>query len=471
MYDNLQAWAFALVEKELIFRRTVRTTIRVILILYHVFAKVDIPLRASALTFSIVLAMVPMLALSTAVLKGLGSDNDLKIAAHRLLDQIEPPPAYINNRDKEKNTEINPDQYSKTEIYNDNQTEPGEESGTKPLTTHLRSGIDTIFSYADKTNFAALGAFGIAGLLVVVLMMMSSVENTMNAIWHSGKSRPLGRKIMDYLAMLILLPISLNLAFAGDAILHSPQIMGYINAIIPSEWVITMLFKGLPFLFIVASLSFMYQFFPQAKVKAHAAFAGAIFATLCWFIVQQVYINLQIGIANYNAIYGSFATVPLFLVWLHLGWIFLLLGAALAFAVQNQNSYNPQIDKPHNFSPKQQLQLAYDIMSTVYNDFSLKHPTTIKQLMLATNKASEEEIVTVIKKMVNNGLLHKVGYNKEQAFAPTQPPENIEVRDILTAVLGKEKTSSPGGDFTETVLSAAYQAVQPPVFPNNQPGR
>jgi membrane protein len=459
MYNNLKKWAFSPVNKKPVHHKTARTTVRVLLILGHVFSKIDIPMRASALTFSIILAMVPMLAMSTAILKGLGSDNKLKIAAHRMLDQIEPPPEIISNgNDSNKSIEASPEQDLETKIHKDN---PDEESKGKALTSHLRNGLDTIFSYADKTNFAALGAFGIAGLIVIVLMMMSNIEATMNAIWHSRKNRPLGRKIMDYLALLILLPISLNLAFAGDAILHSPQIMSYLSAIIPSEWIIKMIFKGLPFIFIVASLSFMYQFFPNTKVKAHAAFTGAVFATLCWFIVQQIYITLQIGVANYNAIYGSFATVPLFLIWLHLGWIFLLLGSALAFAVQNRNIYNPQPDNIHIFSPKQQLQLAYDIMTTVYNDFGHKRPTTIKDLSI---KTSEQEAATITKKLIDNGLLYSINNGKKQTVTPAIPMESIETKDILTAILGRGEIDSPGGNFTETVLSAAAQAVKPPVF-------
>lgn len=459
MYNHLQKWAFNPVKQEPAPHRAARTTVRILLILCHVFAKIDIPLRASALTFSIVLAMVPMLALSTAILKGLGSDNELKIAAHRLLDQIEPAQkTVINNLDKGQSTET----------YYDNQ-EPTGQGETKALTTHLRNGLDTIFSYADKTNFAALGAFGIIGLLVVVLIMMSNIEKTMNAIWYSSKNRPLGRKIMDYLALLILLPISLNLAFAGDAIIHSPQIMSYINTAIPSEWTVKMIFEGLPFLFIAISLSFMYQFFPNTKVKSYAAFTGAIFATLCWFIIQQLYITLQIGVANYNAIYGSFATVPLFLIWLHLGWIFLLIGAALAFAVQNRNSYYPQLAGIHAFSAKQQLQLAYDIMATVYNDFSHNRSTPIKKFTIKTNEPNEQKIAIVTGKLINNGLLHNVDNRKKQTVTPTQPRENIAAGDIVTAIFGKEKIDSPGGFFAETILSTAAQSVRPPVFPHNKP--
>ena len=134
------------------------------------------------------------------------------------------------------------------------------------------------------------------------------------------------RKIMDYLALLILLPISINVALAGDAILESPEIMALSLYVIPSDWAVTMLLKFLPFLFVILTLMVMYMFFPNVRVKTYAAFSGAVFAGIFWFLVQKAYIILQIGVSKYNAIYGSFATVPLFLIWVQLGWTFILLG-------------------------------------------------------------------------------------------------------------------------------------------------
>ncbi|MCW5208965.1 YihY/virulence factor BrkB family protein, partial [Desulfobulbus sp. US1] len=108
----------------------------------------------------------------------------------------------------------------------------------------------------------------------VVIMVLSSVEDAMNAIWHTRRGRSLFRKIMDYLALLVLLPISVNIALAGDAILESPKIMEYITTFIPSAWVVQMLLKLLPFIFITLSLMMMYLFFPMLRLKRQRPFAG-----------------------------------------------------------------------------------------------------------------------------------------------------------------------------------------------------
>jgi len=420
----------------------VRMVLRILLILVHVFFKTHISLRASALTYSIILSLVPMLALSTAILKGLGSDNDLKLAAYQLIDQIEPAAEPLS-----------PDEGTSVT------TQRAEETS---LTTHLRNAVDVIFDYVDRTNFAALGAFGIVGLIVVVLLMLNNIEITMNVIWHASKSRPLGRKIMDYLALLILLPISLNTAFAGVAILQNDKMLGYITTVIPSEWLVRMLFRGLPFLFIVISLTFMYQFFPYARVRTYAAFIGALFASLCWFIVLQLYITLQIGVSQYNAIYGSFATVPLFLIWLHLGWIFLLLGAALAYAVQNRDRYDPLTG--NTATPLQRLQLAFDILHVVYENFYREQPTSLSML---TRKLSGEpiarltEITAILRK---GGLLFQISEDKEDLMVtPAQPLPRLDADRVVDLILGRPATGQEG-KIAERIYQAAIQGLPRPPF-------
>ncbi len=455
MVTRFQNWAFAENHSESKWVKLLRVSNRILLIVIHVFFKTDIPLRASALTYSIILSLVPMLAMSTAILKGLGNENELKIAAYRLIDQIDPaggaqPVLEAGTPSPPKDREIQPplDTRKKTAAIS--------------MTGHLRNGVDMIFDYVDRTNFAALGAFGIVGLLFVVLLMLNNIEVTMNAVWHSRKSRPLGRKIMDYLALLILLPISLNVAFAGDAILQSEKMMGYITTVIPSAWLVKMLFKGLPFLFIVGSLTFMYQFFPYAKVKTYAAFTGALFSAVCWFIVQQFYITLQVGVSKYNAIYGSFATIPLFLVWLHLGWMFLLLGAALAYAVQNRNSYHPLTDKA--LTPQRRLQLTFDILQTVYDDFNKQQPTSMERLSQSMPAESTTDLNALCQTLIAGGLLRRVEGNSELVMTPALPMDQLETKTILELVLGKDKLRSEGGRFADTILSAAASGVPKPFF-------
>ncbi len=460
MVTRFRNWAFAENINESKWMKLLRVSNRILLIVVHVFFKTDIPLRASALTYSIILSLVPMLAMSTAILKGLGNENELKIAAYRLIDQIDPSGV----RTVEETGTLTPP--AKQEIQATVDTR--KEGTAVSMTDHLRNGVEMIFDYVDRTNFAALGAFGIVGLLVVVLLMLNNIEITMNAIWHSRKNRPLGRKIMDYLALLILLPISLNVAFAGDAILQSEKMMGYITTVIPSAWLVKMLFKGLPFLFIVGSLTFMYQFFPYAKVRTYAAFAGALFSALCWFIVQQFYITLQIGVSKYNAIYGSFATIPLFLVWLHLGWMFLLLGAALAYAVQNRNSYHPL--SGNTLTPQRRLQLTYDILQTVYKNFNKQQTTSMERLSRALPAESMSDLNTLCELLIAGGLLRRVEGNSELLMTPALPMDKLETKTILELVLGKDKLRSEGGRFADTILSAAASGVPNPLFSTNSRG-
>lgn len=456
LYTRLEHWAFSQTTPGSQVRTLLKSITRIIMILVHVFFKTQLSLRASALTFSIILSLVPMLAMSTAILKGLGSDNDLKIAAYRLIEQIVPDSGW--------NTLPLPGD----DVLRKNGGQISEKTSTAAehsMATHLRNAVDMIFDYVDRTNFAALGAFGIIGLLFVVLLMLNNIEVTMNVIWHSTKSRPLGRKIMDYLALLILLPISLNAALAGGAILQSKRMMGYITTIVPSEWLIGMLLKGLPFLFIVASLTFMYQFFPYARVKTGAAFTGAFFASLFWFIILQLYIGLQIGVSQYNAIYGSFATVPLFLIWLHLGWIFLLLGAALAYAVQNRNRYDPRTDR--KITPRHRLQIAFDILHTVYTNFNHRQATDIEQLASALPGEPVSQLAATVELLVAGGLLHALGEHDDLTVTPAQPLEQLEAGDVLTVILGRDSAHSPGGLLAEKMIDAAASKSPHPLFSIN----
>ena len=468
---SLQRWAFRVRHRESRPVAMVRSWLRIIFIMIHEFSETEIPLRASALTYSIVLSMVPLLALSTALLKGMGGGDQLKIAAYMFIDQLEPqyapggpfgqtgkapadPAGAAAGRQQSMQTPA--DRYTP-------EGGPPDQSGQVPqsMTRHLRNAVDTIFDYVERTNFAAIGAFGIIGLLLAVILLMSTIEEAMNSIWHSKRGRSMFRKIMDYLALLILLPVSINIAIAGEAVLASPDIMARLQTIIPSAWVVTMLLKLLPFLFVILTLMIMYMFFPAVRVKTHAAFSGALFAGIFWFLIQKGYILLQIGVSKYNAIYGSFATVPLFLIWAQLGWTFILLGAGLAYAVQNRDQYY----LPGSLvSPQRTLQLAFDILNTAYANFSRKIPTTIDDLVRANPGAQPGNILEITENLVRGGLLYRTA-DHGTSYVPGAPAEIVEARQVVQLIFGHEEISTIGGRFADKVIDAAESAIPPDAFP------
>lgn len=472
---RIKQWAFRPDHGDKNLISIIRCFVRILFIMVHEFNETAIMLRASALTYSIVLSMIPILAMSTAVLKGLGSDNQLKVAAYSLIDQLEPEKNQKTaTAESQASSEIPPvlegeimtDSHPGEEIFP--QPEPGAEQGSsagtsdgQSMTTHLRNAVDTIFEYVDRTNFAAIGAFGIVGLLITVVLVLSTIESAMNEIWHTKQGRSLVRKVMDYLALLILLPISINVALAGDAILESPKILSYIHTFIPSVWAVKMLLKLLPFLFVILSLMVMYQFFPNVRVKTHAAFTGALFAGFFWFVVQRMYIVLQIGVAKYNAIYGSFATVPLFLIWIHLGWTFILLGATLAYAVQNRHLYHlPGAGS----SPQRELQLAFDVLNTIYTNFARKISTSLDDLSRSNAGNLPGDIQNIANRLVDGGLLFRTE-NDGLKYIPATPSENIEAREVVQLILGHEKIPTLGGKISRQVVKAAEKAIPGDAFP------
>jgi membrane protein len=466
--DSLQRWAFRINQTESLPKAVFRSWLRVVFIVTHEFSETEISLRAAALTYTIVLSMVPLLALSTALFKGMGGGDQLKTAAYRLIDQLEPNYPEGAAQDQAGVSPASPGAPPGDAAPDGPPENVGVAPGTvqdepvpQSMTRHLRSAVDTIFNYVERTNFAAIGAFGIIGLLWAVILLMSTIEEAMNAIWHTRHGRSMFRKIMDYLALLILLPVSINIAIAGDAILASPDIMARLRIFIPSAWAVTMLLKLLPFLFVILTLMVMYMFFPTERVKTHAAFIGALFGGFFWFVVQKGYILLQVGVSKYNAIYGSFATVPLFLIWVHLGWTFILLGAGLAYAVQHRNLYYLPGSR---VSPQRNLQLAFDILNTVYANFSRKAPTTLDDLVTANPGQQPGSILELINNLIRGGLLHST-HDDTTAYVPAAPAEIIEARQVVQLILGHEKISTLGGRFSDQVLDAAESAIPRDAFP------
>jgi membrane protein len=285
----------------------------------------------------------------------------------------------------------------------------------------------------------------------------------MNSIWHTSRGRSWFRKIMDYLALLVLLPISINVAIAGDAVLESPKMLEYIETVIHSPWAVQMLFTLLPFIFITLTLMMMYLFFPHVRVKTMPALCGAVFASIFWFLVQRAYIMMQIGVAKYNAIYGSFATVPLILIWIQLGWTFILLGAVLAYAMQNHDHYRAPglVSKP-----RQALQRAFDILLAVYKNFTDARPTTVDDLQEACPLESRADIIRSVELLSSGGLLHEVEQDGGTALMPSLPADKVRAREVVLLVLGHaSELSSPGGTLADRIIAAAEQAAEKERFP------
>lgn len=439
---RLKAWADGQQTDAPAWHKLVRLVVRLILIAATEFSGNALSLRSAALTYTVLLSLVPILAMSTALVKGLGGDNQLRKVAYTYIDTL---------------TDKTNDTIDRTQMA----TAPDGSSLSKngaSLTDHLRSAVDQLFEYVDKTNFATLGSIGVGGILLSVILVLSNIEEAMNGIWKVASGRSLLRKVADYLTLLILLPISINVAFAASAMLQSPVLIAKINILIPVIWIQTLLLKTLPVAIITLTFYIMYIFFPNTKVKSLPALLGASLAAFLWTLVQDIYITLQIGVANYNAIYGSFATLPLFLVWIYLGWLFILTGAQVAYSCQNIRTYRLL---PLTAAPALKLGAAFDIMERVCSAFAGAQAITSGDLVRLLPQYQPAIIAEIVTKLREAGLLHVS--QTDNRLLPASPGENRYSQEVITLIFGTDTAATSGGARSIRAIKAATEALSEPV--------
>lgn len=431
-----------------IFSRFLKSASRVLLISMKEFRQNEISLRSAALTYTVLLSLVPMLAMSTAVVKGLGGGDQLREVVYGYLDTLDQNklefPLITQDKPVPQPTD-QPDIDPQLKLEATTQ----EEGPSSSVTGHLRSAADTLFDYVDKTDFATLGTFGVLGIFFSVLLVLNHIENAMNSIWHVKNGRALMRKLSDYLTLLILMPISINVGFASSAILKNQHLNDKLDIIIPALWVQALIFKFVPIFFIAITLYVIYLFFPNTKVKTIPAFIGAFLAATLWFTAQNLYISLQVGVSNYNAIYGSFATFPLFLIWIYFGWIFILAGAQIGFAVQKRNSYLLVIPAS---TPSLSLSAAFDTMQAIYSRYEKNEPIKLEELKNSLSIYESQLFDETIGKLLKEKLIYQTA--NDNLLVPAMPNESLTNQVIIQTILGVDTTDTTGGEESKKILSA-----------------
>ncbi len=418
----------------------IKSVLRVICLVLSGFAKHGLELRASALTYTVILSLVPVLAMGTALVKGLGADNYMKQAAYKMLEEMEALSENTAFRDM-KDTNVTSENQNSLKLHS-------------ASTKHLKLAIDKIFDYVDKTNFAALGWLGIVASLLTIVSLMTHIEDAMNTIWETKKSRDIGRKIIDYIGLIVLMPLSINIAFWAITANQSKTLLEKVTSILKISWLLPIIFKLLPLIIIIGTFTILYRFMPNTRVKWWPATLGGIIGGVGWILAQTFYIKLQIGVARYNAIYGSFATLPLFIFWVYIGWIIFLIGAETSYAVQNFNRLNP-LKKP--LTPIGKLALALDILHIAYKNFDMGRAVTPKTLCDEL-KCPLPYVDEVLGKLLEARLMFRT--DKLEEFVPAISKERIRNSMIFHALCGKiEAPHSLGEKLTAEISKKAMKDI------------
>lgn len=203
--------------------------------------------------------------------------------------------------------------------------------------------IDTILGFAQNiintAQSSTMGLFSALTFVFIVIWMMLNVERVFNNVWKVQMPRKLIKRLSVIIAMLIVAPFIVMVFFSGS-ILYS-HALGYIGLDVEEFGI----FKNILTWVLVGAVSMltfsvMYKFIPNAQVNYKDALRAALIVAIPFAAVQYTYLETQVFVTRLNSIFGAFAAVPLFMVWINIGWFIILFGAELSYAFQHVDSYN-----------------------------------------------------------------------------------------------------------------------------------
>ncbi len=343
--------------------RILFSCIRIVMIVIKGFAQDNCKLQASALTYITLVSLVPILAIMFSFTKGLGMQNRLfasvGVEKYEIVDKAtgenryeyriissKPASPADSTADRKKENGGMPPAEGNNENNNDDRPITAEIAGRLPLP--MQEAMIKIFQYVDNTNFTALGLIGSIMLFISVICSMSKLEQSFNLIWGVKHPRNLLRKFSEYLVVLILIPVIFLFATSLNSVLFSQKIIIYLQGNYGQvAYLISILVKLTSLLILLASFGLFFMFMPNTRVKIVPAFIAGTVSFILWIAVQWAYLSLQVGLTNFNTIYGTFAVVPFFLAWLYANWSIVLFGGELCFAIQNHRTIHLEKTAEH----------------------------------------------------------------------------------------------------------------------------
>jgi membrane protein len=392
--------------------------LRVIILSIRGFDQDKCLLRASALTFYTLFAIIPVIAMFFGIAKGFGFEKRLE---NSLMENF-----------------------------------PGQQE----IITKVIAFSESLL---EETKGGVIAGIGVAVLFWSALKVLGHIENSLNDIWEIKENRSWGRKISDYLSVMLLSPVLILMSgsitvFITTQITEITQevtLLGYLSPLIFFS------FKLIPFVLIWVLFSIIYVLMPNTKVNLKAGLLAGIIAGTVYQIFQGIYIDFQIGLARYNAIYGSFAALPLFLMWVQITWWIVLFGAELSFASQNVTTYEYEPDSL-KVSPAFKKLLTLGVAHLLVHNFKEgQTPLTDSQIserlripIRLLHKILYELVSSRLFVETKTHVDHKFGYQ------PARDINRLSIKNVLEAIEQNGNDDIPVANTEElNVLSESLKKL------------
>lgn len=374
------------------------------------------PTKAAALTYYSLLAVVPFLATLFGVSKGFGLDQILeetiqtRFAEHRqFVEQM------------------------------------------------IEFSIQTL----ENTKGGWLAGIGALILFWTLIKVFSHLERIINQIWMINKLRPTIKRYSDYLSLILLCPFLLIATSSFNLFIAKQSFQLASDYFLPA----------IPFIIVSTLFTLLYIFLPNCKVQIQPALISGFITGFIFQLLQKTYLFSQIYVSNLGAIYGSFAALPLFIVWLNVSWTFFIFGAELSYMIQNFEMYHFSIKSPA-FNKKSIDLLSLQIIKLLAD--SLNNGTTSSLSYLAKNLDAPLELVkSTISSLENINLLHKVIPSQDTSepfYALSFAPNQRTISDILTTIYNHGRSLPASSNQAFSIVNESLENLQQELrhSPNNQ---
>lgn len=288
----------------------------------------------------------------------------------------------------------------------------------------------------ERTQGGLMAVFGVILLFYALIKLIGHIENAFNKIWWVNDDRPLVRKFTDYIAISITAGILMIFSSSAN-IFIAAFLENFLTAItMPAivEYFISLGFKILPFLPIWLLFIFFYIFIPNKKINIKAALAGGIIGGTIFQIAQMFYLKAQVMVSGYNALYASFAALPLFLIWLQASWSIVLLGAEVAFSWENTEALETQDLDYAKISIRLRKLIILRIVHLCVKRF-IARDKPASDIEIASKLKTPLKIVKVLlSKLIECQILMEVNTGGERnGYAPAHDIEDLSIMTVLNA--------------------------------------
>jgi membrane protein len=385
------------------------------------------PVRASALAYTTLLALIPVLAVAVSVSTSVLKNDTQRINSllDRLVKNVAPQLNLIQQGDAEE------------------------------AALNQAAVVQKILGYINNVDSGKLGVTAVVALIFVAISLLATIEATFNDIWGVSRGRTWLSRIVQYWAALTLGPIFIVTAVGFQTSPHITKTKWIVEGSPALKYIVSNL---IPLVLLIAIFTLFYRQIPNTRVRWKAAFVGAVVGGGLWqlnSIFSAIYLS---RVVTYSKIYGSLGAIPIFLVGLYFSWLILLLGAQVAYAWQNREAY-AQEKEAESINERGREFVALRLMAFISERFQAgKKPAT--RLDIAADLGVPSQLAcAVLGQLVSSRLLVEV-LGEETGYAPARPLAQISAAHILDAMrAGHGQELETKEDPSRAVLRREFERI------------